>query len=86
MPCLPGASAPISITASKKKGGGKTGRGSGPKNTKGGSKGKGPSPDDGQTQHLSKSVAKRDEELYQIDMRRKQILLVESSEADLQIN
>ena len=79
MPCLPGASAPISITASnKKKGGGKTGRGSGPKSSKG--KGLGPSSDDAQAPNLSKS-AKRDEELYQIDMRRKQVLLADSSEA-----
>ena len=81
MPCLPGASAPIAITASKKKGGGKTGRGSGGglKSTRG--KGAGIPLEDGQAPQLSRSVAKRDEELYQIDMQRKQILLADSAEA-----
>ena len=94
MPCLPGTTAPLAIQPSSKKRAGKGGGGGGASRRQGRGKGKGGAgaaaitagdPKDESTipQPLPKGVAKRDDELFQIDLQRKQVLLKNQVESYL---
>lgn len=84
MPVLPGASAPVAITgaAAKNRSKGKgQARGRGCGGGKGGKGGRGADVDDDVTH---RPVSKKDEELYQIDLMRKQVLLAKNAESCMQ--
>lgn len=72
MPVLPGASAPVAITGAPKKRSGGKGRG------RGNSGGKGGRQDD---DAAPRPVSKKDDELYQIDLMRRQVLLANATES-----